>query len=134
MATHARANVSGITVPLRGGNGRVLREGDEVALSDLKASYREQLEKGSDRLKELFTLQDGPSNDDRFDPTDHKVDEVLAYLGDADADEVERVLDLESKNKPNPRKTIMEYQPASDPSDDDEDDDGEDNSGGDGGE
>lgn len=51
--------------------------------------------------------QDSP---EPFDPTAHKQDEVLAYLADAEPDEVERVKAAEAEG--DDRKGIAAFEPA----------------------
>ncbi|MFD0437008.1 hypothetical protein [Streptomyces chartreusis] len=47
-----------------------------------------------------------PEEDEVFDPADHKVDEILAYLATADEEEVLRVLDAEAAAK-KPRSSLL---------------------------
>jgi hypothetical protein len=50
---------------------------------------------------------DEKTEGDVFDPSEHKVDDVLAYLADADEDERQRVLTAESEGKT--RSTILSF-------------------------
>lgn len=54
------------------------------------------------------TVDAAPEGDDGepFDPAEHTVDDVQAYLADADADERQRVLDAEQAGKA--RKSILD--------------------------
>ena len=58
-------------------------------------------------LRDAHGITDQPVAAGEFDPADHTVDEVNAYLHEADEDEKMRVLDLERASD-NPRKGILE--------------------------
>ena len=56
---------------------------------------------------------------DLFDPADHNVDEVNAYLATADADERARVLGIEDGRDGGPRTTIRRDWPEPEPAEPD---------------
>lgn len=49
---------------------------------------------------------------DLFDPEEHKVEDVLEYLADAESDEVQRVLAAEAEGKA--RKSVLEFEAEQD--------------------
>ncbi|MBL1100141.1 hypothetical protein [Streptomyces coffeae] len=68
------------------------------------APANEQTEE--EHVQETGTTQREPGDgDEAFDPGEHSVDDVLAYLDTADEDETARVLDAEKNGKA--RKTIL---------------------------
>lgn len=94
-----------VTCPLKGFTGNVVGVAfvDGVGHSDTahdagRAAYA-YFERAGYRLAPVEeSEQDGPPGE-VFDPSEHKVDEVIDYLDTADADEALRVLDAEAAGK-----------------------------------
>jgi hypothetical protein len=75
----------------------------DVTLSAGTIAY---LEKRGYKIGEAPAEDEGP-----FNPVRHNVDEVQAYLADADEAERTRVLDAEKARGDKARKTIVEWEP-----------------------
>lgn len=98
-----------VTCPLKGFTGNVVGVdfADGVGHSDTahdagRAAYA-YFERAGYRLTTVVEPEpdSGPasSDDEEFDPSEHKADEVIDYLDTADADEAQRVLDAEAAGK-----------------------------------
>jgi hypothetical protein len=103
------------------GTGRNLRPGDRIPASQVARGYIEGVRSGKYAKRAHLEIvggadptqeDDSGGGGDLYDPSKHKVDEVLAYLAGADAAEVERVKELETHSKlpGRPSKRIAEFE------------------------
>lgn len=128
------SKVHGLTLSTKQGNSAVLNPGEQHRASELTDDFVERLEEGNKRELELASLvelspkeafgeaaeqevigpdtdPDDEDEDDLYDPSDYTVAEVLEYLKDADAQEVERVKAAEAATSRNSTQ-VADYQPA----------------------
>ncbi|MFJ1865541.1 hypothetical protein ACIOD1_13000 [Streptomyces sp. NPDC088097] len=95
-------------------SGVVFRDGAALVSGDLPqhraalAYFRRSGYRVTDEAPAEPTVQDAPA--DVFDPADHNVVDVLAYLADADEDERARVLAAEEAGQA--RATILKKGPS----------------------
>ena len=114
-----------ITAPVKGFTGSTAIGPTVLDFTDGEATTNVDLPEGTIAYLEAngygVTKAQGDSDSDGlFDPSAHNVDDVLAHMKDADADEVERVKAAEAADKN--RKGVIEYEPKAD---DDQGEDGE---------
>lgn len=106
--TRGTQMVRGEQVPVRA--SVVAAAGTIYQDDDLPEALRKRADEGKVKGLEKVSQEDadkaadeGPSGEggEGYDPTQHKVDEVLEYLQSADADEVQRVKDAEAASSRN---------------------------------
>lgn len=105
-----------VTVPTRQKgiwDARILKKGDLVPGNARKKDLEWLVERGFIAEVQAKTETDEKetslTGEVLFDPNDHKADDVIAYLAEADEDERARVLAVEAEGKD--RKGIREWQP-----------------------
>lgn len=97
-----------VTAPLKDFTGTVVGVDFKGGIAEFDAgtdagraayAYFDRAGYGMERLGESEPAKTPPLGDDPYDPAEHSVDEVLAHLDTADADEALRVLDAEGDGK-----------------------------------